>query len=71
MTLAEWMDRHGISDEQLAAELGIDRSTVSRVRRATYRPSASQIALFVKASGGKVDARTFFREPYPQPEIAA
>jgi len=67
MTLAEWMDAHGISDEQLAADLQIDRSTVSRVRRAKLLPSSPLIAALVRNSCGAIDPRTFFQPPYPLP----
>lgn len=75
MMLAEWMEANEVSDEALAADLGIDRSTVSRVRRAKLLPSSTLIAQLVQRSGGAIDPRTFFRAPYPmapsEPEAAA
>ena len=71
MTLAEWMEANEVSDEQLAETLGLDRSTVSRIRRAKWVPSSSTIAAIVKASGGKVEAGSFFRPPYLVAESAA
>lgn len=70
MTLAEWMAANSISDETLAAELSIDRSTVSRVRRAKLLPSSALIVSFVKRSGGAIDPRTFFEAPYVDGEAA-
>jgi transcriptional regulator with XRE-family HTH domain len=68
MTLAEWMEANGLTDETLAAALKIDRSTASRFRRAKMLPSSAAIAEIFRLSDGKVEPNSFFRAPYPLPE---
>lgn len=67
----EWMQEAGVSDDDLAADLGVDRTTISRARRAALLPSSKLISAMVRHSGGKIDPRTFFQAPYPQSERAA
>lgn len=67
MTFAEWMAAEEVSDEAMAAALGVDRSTISRVRRGTMLPSSALIARLVQYSGNKIDPATFFAPPYPLP----
>ncbi len=64
MTLAEWMTKHGVKDRAMAERLGVDRSTVSRVRRAKQIPSSNLIAAIAEASGGAVQPNSFFQPPY-------
>ncbi|HEX5321471.1 MAG TPA: YdaS family helix-turn-helix protein [Stellaceae bacterium] len=44
------------SDEALADRLGVDRSTVSRIRRGTRQASATLMRLIYDATGGAVTA---------------
>lgn len=60
MTLSEWMAAKDVSDETLAAELGIDRSTASRIRRGKLLPSSRLIAKIVDLTRGAVPYQTFF-----------
>lgn len=39
MRLDDWMTQTGTSDETLADALKVDRTTISRIRRGTRRPS--------------------------------
>lgn len=67
MRLAEWMVANGISDEKLAAELDIDRSTVSRIRRDKLLPSSALMAKIIKLTDGAVQPNTFFGLPAASP----
>lgn len=60
MTLSEWMAVNGVSDEMLAADLEIDRSTASRIRRGKLLPSSRLIARIVKLTGDAVPFESFF-----------
>jgi transcriptional regulator with XRE-family HTH domain len=71
MTLAEWMATAGFADEDLAGALKIDRSTVSRFRRAKMLPSSALIAEIFRLSEGRVEPNSFFQDPYPQPTSRA
>lgn len=64
MTLAEWMADKQVSDETLAAQLKVHRSTISRVRRAQHVPSGELIAALVDVSKGTIDPGTFIRARY-------
>lgn len=54
MRLDDWMTEVGKSDEVLATHLGVDRTTVSRIRRGTRRPSIPLAEAISKASGFRV-----------------
>lgn len=69
MTLAEWMARHGVDDDSLAEMLGVDRSTVSRIRRGKQIPSKDTMAAIVGVTGGDVEPNAFFG--LSEPENAA
>jgi transcriptional regulator with XRE-family HTH domain len=60
MTLAAWMRNQGIADEDLAATLGIDRSTVSRLRRGRKIPSTRLMEKIAQATDGAVTPNDFF-----------
>ena len=62
MTLAEWMTRNGLGDQDVAERVGVDRTTISRVRRGKGTPSGALVAALLKLSGGKIDAASFFTE---------
>ena len=63
MTLAQWMAANGVSDDQAAAQLGIDRSSVSRLRRGKHAPSWRLLPLIVAMTNGAVTAESFFGLP--------
>ena len=50
------MTANGLSDEALAKRLGVNRSTISRVRRGKVMPSRVLIARLDELSVGVVDA---------------
>jgi len=61
------MAANGVSDEKLAAELDIDRSTASRIRRDKLLPSSVLIARIAKLTDGAVQPNTFFGLPAASP----
>ncbi len=59
MHLSEFMDWKGLSDEQVAKEIGRRRPTVSRIRRRKVRPDWSTIEILKEWSGGIITADDF------------
>jgi hypothetical protein len=65
MQLADWMIRHDVDDNEMAARLSkradttCDRSTVSRYRRKLMRPSWPMIERIKEVTGNKVTADDF------------
>lgn len=54
--LAEWAAREGLGSEVAQAErIGIDRSTLSRVRRGEITPGERFIAAILAATGAKFE----------------
>jgi transcriptional regulator with XRE-family HTH domain len=61
-TLAQWMRENGISDQVLAAQLGVSRSTVSRLRRGVTKPSWDLIPALKQRTKGAVTSESFVDE---------
>lgn len=59
MKLSEWMSWKGLTDEQLAGTVSVDRVTISRIRRGTNRPSWELAARLKEISDGAVTADDF------------
>ena len=66
MTLADYMTAKGITDADFAVLIGVNRSTVSRLRRLNQRPSFETLAAITSATRGKVTANDFWRDRTPQ-----
>lgn len=62
MTLGEWMMRAELDDTAVAVSLGVNRSTVNRVRRGVMPASGRFIAKCIAVSGGAIDANSFFAD---------
>lgn len=62
MTLAEYLKKNAIRDEDFAAKIGVNRSTVNRLRRGAngQLPSRETIARIADATGGAVTANDFW-----------
>ncbi len=60
LKLAEWMDRAGLDDAALAAQLGVSRSSVSRLRRGRSLLSRKVAAGVFRLSGGLVTPNDFY-----------
>lgn len=59
MTLAEFMAKEGLTDAALARDIGLERSTVTRLRRGQSKPSLRVILALEAVSNGKVRASDF------------
>ena len=59
MHLSEFMEWKGLSDEQVAKNIGVTRVTVSRIRRRKVRPDWPTIEALKEWSGGKITADDF------------
>lgn len=62
MTLSEWMACEGLSDDDVAAKVGRDRSIISRLRRGKHVPSAALMRSLLEISKGKIDAQALLTE---------
>lgn len=62
MKLASYMELTGISDAELAAQVGRERSTVTRWRLEKTRPDWDALAALEKATQGAVTFRDFAKE---------
>ena len=56
MQLAEFMQREGLSDEDLGKKIGRSRVSISRYRRRIEVPSAEVIKALVELSAGRITA---------------
>lgn len=63
MRLNEWMTETGTTDDALAALVGVDRSTISRIRRGARVPSFATMQAICEATGGRVQPNSFFGLP--------
>jgi transcriptional regulator with XRE-family HTH domain len=69
MKLADWMAANDITDDRLAAQLDIDRSTASRFRRGKLLPSSAIIAKIAELTSGAVQPNSFFGLPGSHAEL--
>lgn len=60
MKLSDYLEERGLKDEDFAALIGVDRTTVSRLRRTGQRPSQQTLEAIVAHTGGKVSANDFW-----------
>lgn len=54
MKLGDWMKQRGLDDDQVAAMVKADRTTISRLRRGKQRPSWALAANLERATKGGV-----------------
>lgn len=59
MTLAEFMEIEDFTDAALARVIGLERSTVTRLRRGQSKPSLRVLLALETLSKGKVRASDF------------
>lgn len=59
MHLSEYMQWKNLTDSQVALRIGVDRATISRIRRGKVRPDWVTIILLKKMSGGQITADDF------------
>lgn len=58
MTLTDYLKREQLTDQQFADRIGVDRSTITRIR-ANQFPSKKTLEAITKATGGAVTANDF------------
>lgn len=59
MTLSEYMAQAGLKDENLSKMIGLERSTVTKLRLGRGKPSFKTLIAIEKVTGGKVKASDF------------
>ncbi|WP_375194673.1 helix-turn-helix domain-containing protein [Sphingobium sp.] len=64
--LQDYMDRKKVTDADLSAKIGRDRSIVSRIRRGKMLPSLEIAAAIERATGGKVPMKSWVQVPAEQ-----
>lgn len=60
MKLADWMALHGLTDDDLAQRLGVDRSSASRYRRGKQIPASTIMVKIAEVTEGEVRPDSFF-----------
>jgi ribosome-binding protein aMBF1 (putative translation factor) len=60
MKLAEWLDRHGWSNDDFAQAIGRHRTDVYRYRRGQHMPRAEIIAAIERVTHGAVTATDLY-----------
>lgn len=59
MHLSQYMEWKKLGDAEVASRIGVDRATVSRIRRRIVRPDWATIALLNRMSRGAITANDF------------
>lgn len=65
MRLSDWMRLQGLSDDQVAEKVEVDRATISRIRRGKHKPSWRVIERLHEITGGDVGADDFLKPELP------
>lgn len=60
MQLKTYLETHSISDADFAALIGVDRSSVHRMRNGNQTPSAKVMRAIAEKTNGEVTANDFF-----------
>ena len=63
MKLADYLASANLKDEDFAAKIGCDRTTVLRLRLEQTRPSHTLMEQIIEKTGGKVQPNDFFDIP--------
>jgi putative transcriptional regulator len=75
MTLDDYLRENKITETAFAAVIGINQSSVHRLRKGTIRPDIETLARIVSATGGAVTLSDFIDTetlpPFPAPGGAA
>ena len=69
--LQDYMDRQKISDADISAKIGRDRTIVSRIRRGKMLPSLEIAAAIERATKGKVPMKSWVSCQAPAKQDAA
>ena len=60
MNIQTYMDKKKLGDGDMAGLLGVNKTTVWRIRTGKTRPSADLLGIILDVTGGKVSANDFF-----------
>jgi transcriptional regulator with XRE-family HTH domain len=60
MKLEQWMSEVSVSDKVLAEMIGVDRSSVSRLRRGKHFPSPTTMVAISQVTAGLVMPNDFY-----------
>jgi transcriptional regulator with XRE-family HTH domain len=63
MTLATYLEQHGIRPAQFAAKLGVPASTITRILSGARVPRIDTARKIAMATGGKVKVEDFGAKP--------
>lgn len=64
MNLADYLFQNRISDGDFAASIGVDRSSVNRMRRGITRPDWPTVERIIEVTAGAVTANDFITSPH-------
>lgn len=62
MTLDEWMNLNGVSNQDLAEKIGCDRTLVSHFRNGTRTPVLEDAFKIEEITFGAVKAKSFLKD---------
>lgn len=65
MKLDDYLNKHGITEAAFAALIGVNQSSVNRMRKGLIRPDISTLKRIVEATDGNVTLDDFLREQKP------
>lgn len=70
MRLSDWMSMNGVNDDQLAEKVGVDRATISRIRRGKHKPSWPLLLKLREITAGAVSAEDFVHSSVETLEVS-
>lgn len=62
MTLAEYLEKNKLSDEDFAQRIGAHRTEIWNYRTGRRMPKADKVAAIEEATGGEVRAKDFISD---------
>lgn len=63
MRLSDFLHNQNISDAEFARAVGVDRSTITRLKKSAQSPGLALIRAIDAATKGKVKAEDFYADP--------
>jgi DNA-binding XRE family transcriptional regulator len=72
MNLSQYMKRNSLNDREMADQIGVERSVVTKLRSNRIRPSIETAVAIIKATNGAVSLDSFLApRAKPQPTRTA
>ena len=71
MRLSDYLSEQGHGDAEFAVAIGVDRSSVNRMRNGKLVPSPAVMQRIIELTGGRVTANDFFDIPSSSPTHGA